>query len=479
MRPFGISVALRSPCDGAAASPAHVRSSVEGLARAGLVREFHISDSLPAAGGPSSRELVSLVLEHGGEPVVALAAAGMPGTAFPDRVREWRRAGVRRFLLVTGNLPAGWPQAPGLFEVDSTQMLMRMPREHAAGGRGGEVRAGAVITLAATLESELAWQYARLRRKIEAGADFIVAQAACDPRAWDELVRFCRLGTLAPALIGTVLVPDAALARRIAAGDVPGVAVGPALLERMAAGDGSGGLRLAAAAVAALRGLGYDGALLCGRALAAEQVAQILDEAERLQPAWRDCLAGLGPSPPRYWWFREDPRTGLNTDEPAPVGPRRRASLSYRFSEFVDAVAFDDRRPFARLLVRVCRFCDTRPPWERALRLAEYLTKAPLYRCRMCGDCTLYACGFLCAESGCAKRMVNGPCGGSRDGRCEAPGGGRCFWVRVYDRLKAVAERPGLPAAQIPPKDRRLAGTCSWVNYCLGRDHRGRRRGAP
>jgi methylenetetrahydrofolate reductase (NADPH) len=475
--PFSISLALRSPYDGAAPAPRQLRSRVARVAAAGSVRTFLVSDALPGAGGPSSRELAGWVLESGGEPLVTLAAAGMPGTAFPDRLREWGRAGVRRFLLVTGNHPGGTPDA---FEVDSTQMLM-LARRGAAdpGARAGELHAGAVITLGKTLESELAWQYARLRRKVEAGAEFIVAQAGYDPRAWDELARFCRLGDLGPSLIGSVLVPDEPLARRIVAGEVPGVTIHPALLERMLAREGRGGLRVAAAAVAALRGLGYHGALLCGRPLDPEQIAIILEEADRLQPAWGEFLAEFGPALPRFSFFREDARTGLNTDEPAPVGPRTRARLAYRFSEAVDAVAFDSRRPFARLLIRVCRFCDARPRWGRALWLAEYLSKVPLYGCRMCGDCTLYACGFLCAESGCAKRMVNGPCGGGRDGRCEVPGAGRCLWVAVYDRLKATAERPGLPAAQIPPKDRSLAGTCSWVSYCLGRDHRGRRPASP
>jgi hypothetical protein len=46
--------------------------------------------------------------------------------------------------------------------------------------------------------------------------------------------------------------------------------------------------------------------------------------------------------------------------------------------------------------------------------------------------------------------------------------------VKLYRRLKAAADRPSFPAAPIPPKDRRLAGGCSWINFCLERDHRGR-----
>jgi methylenetetrahydrofolate reductase (NADPH) len=70
--------------------------------------------------------------------------------------------------------------------------------------------------------------------------------------------------------------------------------------------------------------------------------------------------------------------------------------------------------------------------------------------------------------------MTNGPCGGSHDGWCEVhPGKKTCFWVQVYGRLKGLAERPGFPAPPVPAKDRGLEGTCSWINFCLGRDHRG------
>ncbi|MGX9728926.1 MAG: methylenetetrahydrofolate reductase C-terminal domain-containing protein [Candidatus Electronema sp. VV] len=52
----------------------------------------------------------------------------------------------------------------------------------------------------------------------------------------------------------------------------------------------------------------------------------------------------------------------------------------------------------------------------------ERAVKRLLFNCRMCGDCTLPRSVFLCPQSGCPNRLVNGTCGGSRFG----------FWVRVY-----------------------------------------------
>jgi methylenetetrahydrofolate reductase (NADPH) len=175
-----------------------------------------------------------------------------------------------------------------------------------------------------------------------------------------------------------------------------------------------------------------------------------------------------------FHYFRPGGHGELNGDQPADLAPRRRRRHPlYVLSHAIDYVAFGSLLPPFRFLAALCRFCDKGPVRRRALWTAEYLAKGPLYGCRMCGDCTLYACAFLCAEAGCPKRMNNGPCGGSRDGWCEVyPGEKTCLWNEVYGRLKGLAEHPDFPAPPIPAKDRGLQGTCSWLNFCLGRDHR-------
>ena len=66
----------------------------------------------------------------------------------------------------------------------------------------------------------------------------------------------------------------------------------------------------------------------------------------------------------------------------------------------------------------------------------EHLIKFLLFACQDCGDCTLTSLGFLCPQSRCAKYLLNGPCGGSRDGWCEIyPGRRRCLYVKAYERL--------------------------------------------
>ncbi|MEK6193577.1 MAG: methylenetetrahydrofolate reductase C-terminal domain-containing protein [Deltaproteobacteria bacterium] len=59
-------------------------------------------------------------------------------------------------------------------------------------------------------------------------------------------------------------------------------------------------------------------------------------------------------------------------------------------------------------------------------------------RCQACGQCILARTGGICPVSRCAKRVLNGPCGGSTDGKCEINKEVICAWQLIVDRLKAL-----------------------------------------
>lgn len=62
-------------------------------------------------------------------------------------------------------------------------------------------------------------------------------------------------------------------------------------------------------------------------------------------------------------------------------------------------------------------------------------------RCAGCGDCVLEWTGGLCPVARCAKKLFNGPCGGSKDGKCEISEDGNdveCVWNLIYERLKKL-----------------------------------------
>jgi ferredoxin len=59
-------------------------------------------------------------------------------------------------------------------------------------------------------------------------------------------------------------------------------------------------------------------------------------------------------------------------------------------------------------------------------------------RCQGCGDCILARTGGICPVSRCAKRIFNGPCGGSVKGSCEINKEIDCAWQLIVERLKAL-----------------------------------------
>ena len=77
-------------------------------------------------------------------------------------------------------------------------------------------------------------------------------------------------------------------------------------------------------------------------------------------------------------------------------------------------------------------------------------------RCAGCGDCVLEWTGGLCPIARCAKRLLNGPCGGSKDGKCEVNENTDCVWQLIHDRLKALGKLDYLDIVR-EPKDWRTS----------------------
>ena len=71
-------------------------------------------------------------------------------------------------------------------------------------------------------------------------------------------------------------------------------------------------------------------------------------------------------------------------------------------------------------------------------------------KCNLCGDCLLDVFEGVCAVSRCPKSMLNGPCGGTRQGKCEINQDLDCVWVTIYDRLKAKGRLQQLQKIKSP-----------------------------
>jgi hypothetical protein len=74
-------------------------------------------------------------------------------------------------------------------------------------------------------------------------------------------------------------------------------------------------------------------------------------------------------------------------------------------------------------------------------------------RCLGCGDCVLDLTAGICPRTRCSKGLMNGPCGGSENGKCEVdPENLDCGWNLIYQRLKSLNRLDTLMAIQ-PPQD--------------------------
>jgi ferredoxin len=72
--------------------------------------------------------------------------------------------------------------------------------------------------------------------------------------------------------------------------------------------------------------------------------------------------------------------------------------------------------------------------------------------CLACGRCKLGHFGGVCPVTRCSKRLMNGPCGGSKDGKCEVNPEIPCGWRLIIDRLTALGELDRLDE-YVPPVD--------------------------
>lgn len=71
-------------------------------------------------------------------------------------------------------------------------------------------------------------------------------------------------------------------------------------------------------------------------------------------------------------------------------------------------------------------------------------------KCAQCGDCVLHLYGGICPVTRCAKHMLNGPCGGSKEDRCEVRPDRPCAWQLIYQRLKNIDQLDRLNQIELP-----------------------------
>ena len=97
---------------------------------------------------------------------------------------------------------------------------------------------------------------------------------------------------------------------------------------------------------------------------------------------------------------------------------------------------------------KVCAACDT-------YHLPGYQGVTPLeHDCKQCGECFLNLTGGICPLTACSKSLVNGQCGGAKNGKCEVDPDMECGWERIYQKLKKIGR---LDALKCPVQIRNYA----------------------
>ena len=97
---------------------------------------------------------------------------------------------------------------------------------------------------------------------------------------------------------------------------------------------------------------------------------------------------------------------------------------------------------------RVFPACDT-------YRLPGFQGVTPLeHDCKQCGECFLNLTGGICPLTACSKSLVNGQCGGAKDGKCEVDPNMECGWERIYRKLEKLGR---LDAMKCPVQLRNYA----------------------
>ena len=81
---------------------------------------------------------------------------------------------------------------------------------------------------------------------------------------------------------------------------------------------------------------------------------------------------------------------------------------------------------------KVCAACDT-------YALPGFQGVTPLeHDCDQCGQCYLNLTGGICPLTACSKSLINGQCGGAKNGKCEVDSNMECGWERIYQKLKKI-----------------------------------------
>ncbi len=451
--------------------------------------------------GPSA--LGKPILYAGKEVVIHLSCKDFNRNGLESTAWHLASEGFHNILALTGDYPINGYSgaAKPVFDIDSVGLLtllnemnrglgVKLPNGASRSLARTRFYLGAVATNFKIHENEVIPQYLKLRKKIECGARFIINQIGFDAKKYAEMIGYMQTHGLGDVpLIGNVFVMSGPIARFFHKGRIPGVIVSDEFLaycEKAEKSPDKGRrffLELAAKQTAIFKGLGYRGVYL-GGVDRAEDVDTVLRIAESFaEDDWKTFAKEISFSRPgEFFYFALDPDTGLvdttrlNPEYERSLAERRpthNVTLGYRISKAIHDTVFTPGTTCFSLGEKLYSRSKDPAQGPYPLRVLEHVTKAVMFGCKDCGDCSLPDIGYLCPESACVKNQRNGPCGGTRLGRCEI-NDNECIWARAYDRAKVDGREMALLDHAPVIQDQALRGTSSWGNTFRRVDHHAR-----
>ncbi len=468
-----------------------ILSTAERAAKSSRVHALTITDNPGGAPALSAEMLGAEILRMGCEPLVHLTCKDKNRNELESLLYGMERASIRNLLVMTGDIPkGGFMGSPKpVFDLDPVNLTALI----GAMNRGLEVPAlkgtqtlkpthffsGVAATPFKALESEQMGQYFKLKKKLEAGAQFVVSQLGYDVRKFHELLQVVKLlGFGDIPVVGNIYLLPLGAAKIMNKNLLPGCVVTDKLLatiqsEADSSDKGKSKRRERAAKMyAIMKGMGFAGAHISGHGMTVDDLEIVIDRGEELLPNWPELVHEFDfPQPNGWYYFEADKKTGLNTETPAARGEGHSAGLAYQLFRMFHHTMFDPRGFLFRPMVALSKAVD-KSQAEGAYIKAEQIIKGVTNDCQHCGDCAMLDTAYLCPQSQCPKGQRNGPCGGSFEGWCEKyPNQRKCIYVRAYDRLKSHGAEEALNGERTPPVNYDLSQSSSWINFYLGRDH--------
>ena len=287
----------------------------------GKIHAISLTDNPGGTPAMSPEIFCAEIKKTGIEPLVHFAMRDKNRNECESLLYGLAGIGVKNLLVLTGDYPTSTGfqgKAKPVFDLDSVQALQLIDAlnkglEDDSTGKKNILKptdffAGAVISPFKQTEAELMGQYFKLKKKIKAGAKFIVTQVGYDARKLQELILWAKINDYQIPFIANIYILPYGAGKTMNANRIPGCIVTDKLLAKLAEErtmpDKGKTARMdrAAKMYAIAKGLGFKGVHIGGQGTTYETVEYIIDKGEELAPQWEEFTSAFD-FPAKRWFL--------------------------------------------------------------------------------------------------------------------------------------------------------------------------------